>query len=75
MASPPVSIVRQQDGRHNVVDSSGQVLGKHNSVFSAARQIHEYFQTGPAEAVPEPKTKKVHGVGKPVIPRPRIPRP
>jgi hypothetical protein len=81
MANAPVTIERQTNGQHNVVDATGAVLGKHNSVFSAARQLHDYYgqggepQVGPKEATPEPKAKKAHGVNKPVIPKPRIPKP
>ncbi len=66
MAAPPVTIQRQKDGRHHVVDATGQVLGKHKSVFSAARQIHEYYgaeDQGPGNTV------------RPTLPRPAIPRP
>lgn len=61
MAKAPITIERQKDGRHHVLDAEGQVLGKHNSVFSAARQVHEYHQT-----TPDPH---------PPVPRPTIPRP
>lgn len=54
MAQHPVTIERQPDGRHHVMDASGQVLGKHNSVFSAARQVHEYHTPKKAKPVPRP---------------------
>jgi hypothetical protein len=63
MAKDPVRIERQADGRHHVMDAEGQVLGKHNSVFSAARQVHEYHTP--------PKQKKKA----PPVPRPTLPRP
>lgn len=64
MAKDPVTIQRQSDGRHHVMDGDGQVLGKHNSVFSAARQVHEYH-------APK-KSKKDKN---PPVPRPMLPRP
>lgn len=69
MTQAPVTIQRQKDGRHHVVDATGQTLGKHNSVFSAARQIHEYYG-GQAEGT------EASGPGQhPPVPRPEIPKP
>lgn len=80
MAKPPVTIERQPDGRHHVLDAEGKTLGKHNSVFSAARQIHEYHATTPGDLhppVPRPEiptvSKKMQG--KPAPDHPTIPRP
>lgn len=52
---PPPSIQQQPGGygkgrgQFHVIDSNGQVIGKHNSVWSAARQIHDYFPDGGEE--------------------------
>jgi len=84
MAVEPVSIQRQSDGRHHVMDAEGKVLGKHNSPWSAARQMHEYFAKENLEArnvggkqgsimehpnIPQPPKSR------PGIPTPKIPRP
>lgn len=44
-----VTIRRQQDGRHAVMDQYGNVLGLHNSPVSAARQVSSYFGQPTAE--------------------------
>src|SRR5579871_4562351 len=58
-ASPPTMSARMPDGRYHVMDEQGNVLGKHNSVFSAARQIHEYYgpQDSAEEEAKEPKAE------------------
>lgn len=43
MATMPVGIKRERDGRHTLTDADGNVLGRHNSVWSAARQLHDYY--------------------------------
>lgn len=71
MAKAPVSIHRQPDGRHHVVDADGKVLGKHKSVWSAARQVHEYMPQGG-----QPMGTNESGSGPhPPVPRPAIPKP
>lgn len=68
-------------GQFHVIDSNGQVIGKHNSVWSAARQIHDYFPDGGEEGsaqeeASEPASEaKAEGDIRPHIPRPAIPRP
>lgn len=62
MAKAPITITRQKDGRHHVIDAEGRVLGKHNSVFSAARQLHEYHGSTPSD-------------NHPPVPRPELPHP
>lgn len=69
--SQPVTIQRQPDGRHAVMDAQGNQLGQHNSVFSAARQIHEYYGGGQAEGSEEAGPGDIH----PPVPHPSIPRP
>lgn len=57
----PVTIQRMPDGRHAVMSPQGSVLGMHNSPFSAARQVHDYFgpvvqgDTEPAQEAVEAK--------------------
>lgn len=46
MSDAPHRIERQQDGRHAVMDAKGTILGLHNSPWSAARQMHDYFGGG-----------------------------
>lgn len=78
MAKAPVTIHRQKDGRHHVVDAEGQTLGKHNSVFSAARQVHEYYGSTPGDIHPPVPTPSVKAPKKDTAPseRPKgIPRP
>lgn len=48
---PEVTVRRQQDGRHAVIDQHGNVLGLHNSPVSAARQVSAYFGQPTAEPV------------------------
>lgn len=87
-AAQPVTIQRQPDGRHAVIGSDGTVLGQHKSIWSAARQIHEYHSAGTDGTtngdqadihppVPRPKIPKVSHKeeGRPAKDRPSIPRP
>jgi hypothetical protein len=68
MAKQPVTIQRQKDGRHHVMDGDGNVLGKHKSIWSAARQIHEYMMSGAQDQGPGNTVR-------PVLPHPSIPKP
>jgi hypothetical protein len=78
MSSEPVTIQRMPDGRHHVLDAAGKTLGKHNSPFSAARQVHEYF--GPVvsgDVQPGMENLEAKSVGKrqsAVMERPKMPR-
>jgi hypothetical protein len=86
-AAMPVSIARQADGRHHVIAADGSVLGKHNSPWSAARQMHDYYQSTSSEgaggtdpAVEQAREGTEAAVQKPNIPHPSkkhpaIPRP
>lgn len=79
MAEAPVTIQRQQDGRHAVMDASGAVLGLHNSPWSAARQMHDYFNAvEPGDVEPareEMEAKRVGGKQGAIMERPQIPKP
>lgn len=78
-------IERQKDGRHAVMDSSGRVMGLHNSVWSAARQLHQYFGQGDDDAddnkngQPKPNAPRTptpsRTAGAQPIPKPSIPKP
>lgn len=46
---PEVTVRRQADGRHAVIDGQGNILGLHNSPVSAARQVSSYFGQPTAE--------------------------
>jgi hypothetical protein len=49
MATAPVRIERQADGRHAVMDATGKLLGLHKSPWSAARQMHDYYGAAPMD--------------------------
>lgn len=44
----------QPDGRHAVLDAYGNVLGQHNSLASATRQVQDYFTGAPAQQGAQP---------------------
>jgi hypothetical protein len=78
-AQAPVTIQRQPDGRHAVMDAGGAVMGMHKSPFSAARQLHDYFgpvvdgDTEPAQEVAA--AKHVGSKQEAALQRPKAPRP
>lgn len=73
-----VSVQRMQDGRHAVI-ADGNVVGTHKSIWSAARQIHDYYPDGGSEQAgeeaSEPKAEAEAEGDRPVMPRPSMPRP
>lgn len=83
-AQAPVTIQRQSDGRHAVMDATGAVMGMHKSPFSAARQLHDYFgpvepgDTEPAQEVSEAKHvggKQSSVMKRPTVKHPSVPTP
>lgn len=83
MAAEPVTITRMKDGRHAVMGADGAVMGLHNSVFSAARQLHEYFGGAGGNSGPQsmgadnadPAAKAAQAGTESTLKKPEIPRP
>lgn len=91
MAQAPITSQRMPDGRYHVMDAGGQVLGMHNSPWSAARQMHEYYgggagpegatgpaPVGPGDVEPQREAMEARSVGSKqsaVLEHPKVPRP
>jgi hypothetical protein len=45
--------MRHPDGRHAVLDAAGNVLGLHNSLQSAQRQMGDYYEPQGSAGIPE----------------------
>lgn len=63
--------------QHVVTDDNGKEHGTHNSVWSAARQVHEYFRAGGEGVGGTPVDNPMHAergtaaqLRRPTIPRP-----
>lgn len=75
MAQAPVTMQRMPDARYHVMDANGQVLGMHNTPWSAARQMHEYY-SDQSDSGEGGESQGGMGVDEhPPVPRPAIPRP
>lgn len=72
----PATIERMPDGRHAVKNAAGMVVGMHNSPFSAARQVHEYYGPTSAGKPGQPgQDAEDGGKVRPTVPRPSVPHP
>lgn len=48
-----VQLVRHHDGRHAVLDGQGNILGLHNSLQSAQRQMGDYYEPQGSAGIPQ----------------------